>query len=105
MNIEKFAQMKALEAAYITGNSALIDHVLNGPQGDEARETFKLKRLQFDTVPQLYEEVENVCALLGCSKREFLELAVSQAVIDAQKTFSETYHATAGHEFGEVEAC
>lgn len=105
MNIEMFAKMKALEAAYISGNQGFMDKILNGAQGNELRDVLKLKRLQFDTTPELFDEVESICNLLGCTKREFLEMAVCQSVNDAKKTFSETFQASTLREYGEVEAC
>jgi response regulator of citrate/malate metabolism len=100
MNIETFSQMKALVQASTEGNQHLIDHFLEGEQGDELRAELKLKRIQFDTHAGLADKLEEVCNLLDCSKRVFLEMAVIEAVQKAMDTFFKTYKAEAGCEFG-----
>ena len=93
--------MRALQNAHQSANSVFLDHMLVGPQGDEIREKILTKRLQFDTSPALYARVENVCALLECSKREFLEMAVIEACAKAEEVFGDTYVEATGHGFGE----
>lgn len=60
------------------------------------------KRLQFDCHPELYAEVERVCALLSCSKRRFLEMAVLSALDKSEQIFMETFHDAHGQEFTTV---
>lgn len=96
MNLETFAKMRALEAAYTSHNTRLLDHVLRGDEAEQVREAFKLKRIQFDASPELFERLENTCAALDCSKREFLDMAVVDAIEKAQRVFSETYKAETG---------
>jgi hypothetical protein len=102
MNLKQFAQMRGFQHAHSTGGDLLIDSALNGEQGDEIRDTLKLKRIQFDTVPQLSDDLENVCALLECSKREFLELAVRDAINRAGEVFMDSFKEATGREFMDV---
>lgn len=101
MKLNHFAQLAALRTAHSTINATLIDNFLSGPDGDQIREKFALKRLQFDTSPELYAKVEGVCSLLECTKREFLEIAVIDAIEKAWMVFEETYQEAAGHAWGE----
>lgn len=100
MKLETFATMRALQSVHSSANSNLLDHFLDSSQGDELRENFKLRRIQFDTHPALSDELESMCNLLNCSKREFLEMAVIDALSKAGKVFFSTYEKEAGHEFG-----
>jgi hypothetical protein len=100
MNIETFAKMRALQEASTSGNQHLIDHFLDGEQGDELRAELKLKRIQFDTNAGLCDKLEQTCNLLDCSKRVFLEMAVIEAIQKAEKTFMETYESEMGQEYG-----
>jgi hypothetical protein len=100
MNIEKFSQMKALFQASTEGNQHLVDHFLSGDQGDQLRAELKLKRIQFDTHAGIADKLEQVCNLLDCSKRVFLEMAVIEALEKASDTFFKTYKEETGAEFG-----
>jgi hypothetical protein len=100
MNIEKFSQMKALLQASTEGNQSLLDHFLSGEQGDQVRTELKLKRIQFDTHAGLADKLEELCNLLDCSKRVFLEMAVIEAVQKASDTYFKTYKDETGSDFG-----
>lgn len=100
MNLETFLKYKGLNAAYISGGSHMLDHFL---RDDSVRDQLKLKRLQFDTHEGLYNEVENACALLDCSKREFLELAVIDA-LNKVSIFFDTYKEVTGQDYGQIES-
>ena len=100
MNIETFSKMRALLEASTEGNQRLIDHFLDGEQGDELRAEMKLKRIQFDTHSVLFDKLEDTCILLDCSKRVFLEMAVIEAIQKANATFFETYETETGSEYG-----
>jgi hypothetical protein len=102
MKLNQFAQMRGFQFAYQRGNPQLVEHALNSDQGDEIRAELKLKRLQFDCVSELYAEVESVCALLECSKREFLEMAVREAIDQAQSTFMDSFKEVDGRDFMDV---
>ena len=103
MKLETFATMRALQSAHSSNSQFLIDHMLASESGEEIRQSLKLKRLQFDCSSSLYEEVESICSLLDCSKREFLEMAVRDSLDKAQSTFHSTYADTTGHKFGQTE--
>lgn len=96
MNLEQFAQMRALESAYTSTNRAFVDHLVkNDPNVAE-----QLKRIQFDCAPFLADELEKVCGLLQCSKREFMEGAVVEALDRAQKAYFGTLERVAQEEAG-----
>lgn len=94
--------MRGYENAHVSTNAEFIDHLLSGDQGAAIRESVLTKRLQFDTSPVLYKMVEDVCALLQTSKRQFLEMAVVDAINRANGAFSDAYKEASGQEFGEV---
>ena len=104
MKLHQFAQMRGFESAYKSGNPELLEHVLNSDQGDEIREKFLTKRLQFDCLPQLHADVEQVCSLLECSKRQFLEMAVQEAIAKAEGIFMASFKQVHGLEFCDVYA-
>ncbi|MCT5499352.1 hypothetical protein LZL65_30210, partial [Pseudomonas aeruginosa] len=60
---------------------------LNDP---DSRESLKLKRIQFDAWEGLADELEKVCEMLDCSKRQFLEGAVTEAIDRAKDAYFET---------------
>lgn len=96
MNLENYTKMRALENA---SNNSFLDRLLESDQGDEVREKILTKRLQFDTTPELFAEVESVCSLLDCSKREFLEMAVADAIKKVSAVFQATYKDATGEDF------
>jgi len=102
MNLENFAKMRGLESAHISSNSDFLDALMNGESGEKIKTEFLTKRLQFDCTPELYAHVEQICALLDCSKRKFLEMAVCDAIKKAEDVFLATYEQAAGREFGEL---
>lgn len=104
MKLDQFAQYSAFKTARESQNAGFFESILSSSQGDELREQLSLKRLQFDTHPQIYSRVESVCALLECSKREFLEMAVWEACEKAEAVFGATYKDATGHEFGEEDS-
>lgn len=102
MNLENFSKMRGLEMAHTSSNSDFLDHLLNGEQGNELKETVLTKRLQFDTHPELYEQVEQICNLLKCSKRQFLEMAVCDALNKAEDIFMSSFKEGSGRDFFDV---
>ena len=102
MDLENFAKLRGLNQAYIASNSGFIDSLLNSEQGAEIRKTVFTKRLQFDTTPELYAEVESICSLLNCSKREFLEMAVCDGINKAQEIFMASFKDGSGRDFMDV---
>jgi len=102
MKLENFSKMRGFELAHTSANAVFLDHVLASEQGDEIREKVLTKRIQFDTTPQLFEELESVCSLLECSKREFLEMAVSEALDKARGIFEDSFKDASGQDFMDV---
>ena len=75
-----------------------MDHFL---REEGAAEKMGLKRIQFETHPQLADRLEEVCSMLDVSKREFLESAVLDAMSKAEDQFGTIYKQATGREFGE----
>lgn len=102
MKLEHFATMRGLELAHTRNGSALLEHVLNSEDGAQLREELKLRRVQFDTYPQLADEVERITSLLGCSKRQFMEMAVLDAIERAEARFQQAFADAAGCDISEA---
>lgn len=71
---------KALALVSARRNSDLLDHVLNDP---EQPTLIPLKNVCAKVSPELSADIDEVCALLGISKRRFLEAAFVDAVQQA----------------------
>lgn len=99
MSPENFARMRGLQAAYTSSNSRLLDlpHIAHQLEG-------KLKRVQFDTLPEFSERLDNICNLLDTTRREFLERAMMDAIGRAEAAFMEAYKDATGEDFGSSEA-
>ena len=93
MKLEHFAQMRALETAYTSTNQRFIDMIVEGKV--ESSGPLPLKRIQFDAWEGLAEELEKVCELLDCSKRQFLEGAVVEALDKAKTAYFDTLNKVA----------
>jgi hypothetical protein len=104
MKLEQFAMMRGMENAYTSSNFGLIDHLLSSEDGDALRKNVLTKRLQFDCVPELHSRVESVCSLLGCSKRELLEMVVIDGCNKAEEVFMQSFKDAHGEEFTTVYA-
>jgi len=102
MNLKQYATMRGYETAHTSTNRQFLDHILSGEQGDELRKNILSKRLQFDTTPELYAEVESICSLLNCTKREFLEMAVCDGINKAQAIFMASFKDGSGRDFMDV---
>lgn len=104
MKLDQFATMRGMQLAHTATNQVLLDHLLNDAEnGSKIRQDVLIKRIQFDTTQALFAKLENVCALLECSKREFLEMAVYEAIQRAEIVFGTAYEEAAGRPFGETE--
>lgn len=99
-NIDQLATYKALEQSRMARNSGLLDSFLRDP---DAAAQIGLKRIQFESHPELVERLENCCGMLDVSKREFLESAVVDAITRAEEKFGTVYREATGHEFGEAQ--
>lgn len=87
MDFESLVRFKTLQEVYTRNNSGLVDHFLKDPS---VAEQIGLKKLQFDVSKQLFDGVEAICVMLGMSKREFLEAAVSDAINRANAIVAES---------------
>jgi len=92
MKLELFARMHGLQVGFSTFHGTSVIRDLQGDQSSES----DTKRLQFDASKELYSEVERVCSLLSCSKRLFLEYAVTEAVDRAQLAFEDGFEDVVG---------
>lgn len=101
MDLENFVKMKALESAYVSRSGQLVDYLLSSHP--EAAGQLLTKRLQFDTSPFLFEKVETMCGLLGCSKREFLEICILDGVRRTEQGFNKAYEEAGGDDFATLE--
>lgn len=97
MKLEHFAQMRALESAYISTNQTFVDRLLTDP---ESAKNMPLKRIQFDAWEGMVEELESVCSLLECSKRQFLEGALAEALTNAKAAYFSTLDKVAADSSG-----
>ena len=102
MNLENFAKMRGLQSAHTSSNSDLLDVFMQGESGEKIKSEFLTKRLQFDCHPDLYQRVEEMCDLLECSKRMFLEMAVCDALNKAGDIFMASFKEGSGRDFFDV---
>lgn len=71
---------KALALVSVRRNADFLDYVLNDP---EQPTLIPLKNVCAKVSPELSADIDAVCALLGISKRRFLEAAFIDAVQQA----------------------
>lgn len=101
MNVKDFATLKAYQDAYTSSNVAITNMIA----ADGVEHTVQLKRVQFETYPDVVERLETVCHVLGISKREFLERALVDALDCTWSTFTDTYHRLTGERrYGDLES-
>ena len=102
MKLDQFTTMRGYQLAATRTNGKIIDAMLNGEQGEEIREGLKLKRIQFDTSPKLWERLESICSMLDCSKREFLEMVISEAIDRAEENFQQAFQDASGMDIADA---
>jgi len=102
MKLYQFTTMAGYLQASQFGNQHLVDYVLEGDQAEELRSQLKLKRIQFDTSPELFGKLENICNILDCSKRVFLEMVVLEAIEAAEAQFGHAFEEAYGMGFSEA---
>jgi hypothetical protein len=103
MKLDQYAAMRAMQTAHNMTNQPILDAMLNdADHGPQIRAEVLTKRIQFDTNPALFAKLESVCALLDCSKREFLEMAVIDAIDRAETTFGDVFQNVYGKAFEDV---
>lgn len=96
-DIKEYIRYKALDIKYGTrsGGALLLDHYLEGVleahgtvEGHEDS-VFKLQNVCAKLSQGLVERMENTAQALNMSKREFIELAVIQALTEIDAVFEE----------------
>lgn len=97
MNTEQFARMRGLEAAYQSSNAGALDIPAIK---DQLSSGGALRRVQFETLPEFVDLLENVCNLLGCTRREFLERSMLEAISKAEAEFLAAYREATGEDYG-----
>lgn len=103
MKLDQYATMRGMQTAHDYTNQPILDAMLKDSEnGPKIREEVLTKRIQFDTTPQLFSHLESVCALLSCSKREFLQMAVSEALDRAEDVFGSSFQDACGQSFEDV---
>lgn len=91
MNLHQFVTMRGYQKAAAIKAPALIDAMLGSDDGDRIREDLKLKRIQFDTSENLWMWLNQTCELLDCSKRDFLEMAISEALKRSEEEYEKAF--------------
>lgn len=87
MNLDELLQLqvlklKAVQSGRVPGE--LMDRLLDDPEGSPV-----VRNMCAKVSPQLYDELEKVCSLLSMTKREFIEAAVSEAILRAHRLVDE----------------
>lgn len=89
MKFDELIRLKALQLKSVTSgqaNSELLESQLQLP---EVSEGLKLRQVCAMVSPQLFDELEGTCELLGMSKRRFVEGALVEAIDKAAAIVSE----------------
>ena len=89
MKFDELIRLKALQLKSANSgqsNAELIESQLQLP---EVSEGFKLRQVCAMVSPQLFDELEGTCELLGVSKRRFVEGALIDAIDRAAVIVSE----------------
>lgn len=89
MKFDELIRLKALQLKAVnTGQTTteLIESQLHLP---EVSEGLKLRQVCAMVSPQLFDELEGTCELLGISKRKFVEGALIEAIDRAAAIVSE----------------
>ena len=83
MNLDEVLQLQVLKLKAKLSNGpfsgAVMDRLLDHPDCK-----IELRNMCAKVSTQLYQSLEEVCILLDMSKREFIEAAVSDAIVKAQ---------------------
>jgi len=96
MKLEQFAKMRGYQLAEGYKGSRMVDLVLESESGDQLRDQLKLKRVQFDAAPQLYDELERVAGILECSKRQLMEMLMQEGLKRAEIIWQDAFEEAAG---------
>jgi hypothetical protein len=88
MSFNQFIQYRALHHIYGTGGGKIVDSML---ASDPATvEKLKMRNVCALITTELFDRLENTCAFLDISKREFIESALLEALATADKVIEET---------------
>jgi len=83
-HITQLATFKALEFNRRNRNADVIDSLL---KTTEQKERAGLVRVQFETLPEVRADLDNLCSAFDISKREFLESALLDSLAKAWEIF------------------
>lgn len=88
MNLDEVLQLqvlklKALQTGY--GNSRLVEHAI-----DQAETGAELRQMCAKVSKEMYERLDTICGLLDMSKRQFIEIAVAEALEKAEQLIQRT---------------
>ncbi len=75
MHFDQFIQYRALDFKFRTFSGS--DHLLENP---ELVEKLKLRTVCTAIVPSVFDDLEDLCNLLGVTKRRFAEMALIEAI-------------------------
>lgn len=88
MNFDTFIRYKTLDQVYKQGNHGLVDVVLAQNSAADIQAA-GMRKIQFDAAAEQFQDLEEVVSVLSMSKREFLEAAVSEALVKAHQIIRE----------------
>lgn len=84
MNLQEIVQLQVLKRkALQSGRGALLEHLIESGQV-EAGEMLPLRQMCAKVSFELYQDLENTCGALDMTKREFIEAAVADAIVQAK---------------------
>lgn len=84
-DLEELLLYKALNYKQVRTGVNLIDHIENG----NITANIELKNVCAKVSPELAEDLDKTCHLLGISKRRFVEAAIVEALNKAEAIMSE----------------
>ncbi|EDN7874651.1 hypothetical protein GRG88_15575 [Listeria monocytogenes] len=84
-NLKEFLQYRALDFKYTQKNQDIVEHMLS----QEGEAPVPLRNVCAKLSVELAEEIDRMCAVLGISKRLFIERALGEALDMAKATLDE----------------
>lgn len=93
MNLDETVRLQALKLKQLhtrghSGESDLVEHLVNDPANAEAMQKVTRNICAHISI-ELFNEVEGLCEMLSLSKRQFVELALSEAISKASSVVNE----------------
>lgn len=89
MKFDEVIRMKALQLKAVAAGITMTETFEQLMDSPEAIEEFKMRQVCAMVTPQLFQELEGTCQLLGMSKRKFVEAALIDAMEKAATIVSE----------------